>query len=120
MVESFWKSEVAEEAEPERPAAEPAKEPATESAAESGAAALSMEDFSALEERILRAVNLVKWERQARSTAEERASAAEAQLREQAPLAESLQREVSSLRGERDQIRQRVERLLAQLDALEL
>jgi hypothetical protein len=79
-----------------------------------------MEDFSALEERILRAVNLVKWERQARSTAEERASAAEAQLREQAPLTEGLQREVSALRGERDQVRQRVERLLAQLDALEL
>jgi hypothetical protein len=120
MVESFWKSEVVEEAEPERPAAEPVKEPAKEPEAESSAAALSMEDFSALEERIHRAVNLVKWERQARSTAEERASAAEAQLREQAPLAESLQREVSSLRGERDQIRQRVERLLAQLDALEL
>ena len=120
MVESFWKSEVVAEAEPERPAAEPAGEAATEAKAESSAAALSMEDFSALEERILRAVNLVKWERQARATAEERASAAEAQLREQAPLAESLQREVSSLRGERDQIRQRVERLLAQLDALEM
>jgi hypothetical protein len=116
MVESFWKSEVVLEAEPEQPAAEPAAEPE----AESNASALSMDDFAALEERILRAVNLVKWERQARATAEERANAAEAQLREQAPLAESLQREVSTLRGERDQVRQRVERLLAQLDALEL
>jgi hypothetical protein len=31
-----------------------------------------------------------------------------------------LQKEVTALRAERDQVRQRVERLLAQLDALEL
>ena len=116
MSESLWKSEVVEEAQPEKPVVEQEAEPE----AESRGAALSMEDFSALEERILRAVNLVKWERQARSTAEERASTAEAQLREQAPLAESLQREVSALRAEREQVRQRGERLLAQLDALEL
>jgi len=120
MVESFWKSEAVLEAEPEQPAVEPAAEPVAEPESGSSASALSMDDFSALEERILRVVNLVKWERQARSTAEERASAAEAQLREQAPLTEGLQREVSALRGERDQVRQRVERLLAQLDALEL
>ena len=125
MSESLWKSEVVEEAQPEKPVVEQEAEPE----AESRGAALSMEDFSALEERILRAVNLVKRERQARVilgdserqiAAEERASTAEAQLREQAPLAESLQREVSALRAERDQVRQRVERLLAQLDALEL
>ena len=116
MTESLWKSEAVEEAEPEQPK----EDRATEPAAETRSLTVSMDDFTAIEERILRAVNLVKWERQARASAEERASAAEAQLREQAPLAESLQREVSSLRGERDQIRQRVERLLAQLDALEL
>jgi uncharacterized coiled-coil protein SlyX len=65
-------------------------------------------------------VNLVKRERTDRAAAEERASAAEAKLSEQAPLAERLEKEVSALRGERDQVRQRVERLLAQLDALEL
>jgi hypothetical protein len=119
-MESLWKTEAVEEAQPEQPAAEPAVEPATEPAAESGAVALSMEDFSALEERILRAVNLVKWERQARAAAEERASAADAKVREQAPLAEQLQKEVSELRAEREQVRQRVERLLSQLDALEL
>jgi FtsZ-binding cell division protein ZapB len=81
---------------------------------------LSVDDFSALEERILRAVNLVKRERLARAAAEERAAQAETQLHEQAPLAERLQKEVNVLRAERDQVRQRVERLLAQLDALEL
>ena len=44
----------------------------------------------------------------------------EAQLREQAPVAEKLQKEVEVLRDERDQVRKRIEHLLAQLDALEL
>ena len=73
---------------------------------------MSGDEFSALEERILRAVNLVKRERQARAEAEERAAQAEAQLREQAPLVEQLQKEVNALRAERDHVRQRVERLL--------
>jgi uncharacterized coiled-coil protein SlyX len=82
--------------------------------------ALSADDFSALEERVLRAVNLVKRERLARSEAEDRAAKAEAKLAEQAPVADSLQNEVTALRAEREQVRQRVERLLSQLDALEL
>jgi uncharacterized coiled-coil protein SlyX len=82
--------------------------------------ALSADDFSALEERVLRAVNLVKRERLARTEAEERAAKAEAKLAAQAPVADSLQSEVTALRAEREQVRQRVERLLSQLDALEL
>lgn len=84
------------------------------------ALALSVDEFSALEERILRAVNLVKSERSARAAAEAHAAQLEAQLREQAPLVEEQQKELSALRSERDQVRQRVERLLSQLDALEL
>ncbi len=82
--------------------------------------ALSVDDFTALEERVLRAVNLVKRERLARSEAEERATQAEDKLQEKAPLAEQLQNEVNALRAEREQVRERVERLLVQLDALEL
>ena len=89
-------------------------------ASESGTIALSVDDFSSLEDRILRAVNLVKRERLARSTAEERAAQAEAKFNEQTLASEQLQRELSSLRAERDHIRQRVEKLLSQLDALEL
>jgi predicted RNase H-like nuclease (RuvC/YqgF family) len=81
---------------------------------------LSANDFSALEERILRAIELVKRERQARTAAEERAAKAETQLTEQAPVVEQLKQEMRSLRTERDQVRQRVERLLSQLDSLEL
>jgi chromosome segregation ATPase len=116
MTESFWESEVAEEKQPE----EPVEKPAEETAEEASSLALSVDEFSALEERVLRAVDLVKRERQTRAAAEERVSQVEAQLREQAPVAENLQKEVEGLRTERDQVRQRIERLLAQLDALEL
>jgi septal ring factor EnvC (AmiA/AmiB activator) len=108
MSQSLWEPETAEEAEAEQPAADP------------GALSVSVDDFSALEERILRAVELVKRERQMRAAAEARAAQAEEQLREQTPLVEQLRNELSALKAERDQVRQRVERLLAQLDALEL
>jgi Mg2+ and Co2+ transporter CorA len=132
MPETFWKTDELEEALPEEREAESAAEavaeapaepvaaPATEPTAEVAAVTLSVDEFSALEERVMRTVSLVKWERQARVTAEERASKAELELREQSPLAEKLQKEISTLREERNQVRQRVERILSQLDALEL
>lgn len=81
---------------------------------------LTVDDFAALEERVVRAVSLVRRERQARTEAEIRVKELEAQVLEQLPLVEQLQSEVDSLRKEREQVRQRVERLLNQLDALEL
>jgi septal ring factor EnvC (AmiA/AmiB activator) len=97
-----------------------AEQQAHEAPADGGALALSADDFSALEERILRAVELVKQERQARTAAEDRAAKAEEQLREQTGLAEQLHSEINALRSERNHVRQRVDRLLAQLDAIEL
>jgi septal ring factor EnvC (AmiA/AmiB activator) len=88
--------------------------------AEPAALAVSVDEFAALEERIRRAVELVKSERQARAAAEERAAKAEEKLHAQSPVVEQLQSELHALRAERDQVRQRVERLLTQLDALEL
>jgi chromosome segregation ATPase len=85
-----------------------------------GTLAVSADEFAALEERVLRAVDLVKRERQARATAEERAAKAEEKLRAQSAAAEQLHGELNALRAERDQVRQRVDRLLKQLDALEL
>ena len=119
MSESFWEPEVAVEPRPEEERQEPQIEPE--------ALAVSADDFAALEERILRAVELVMRERQARGAAEERAAHAEerathaeAQLREQGPVAQQMQAELTALRAERDHVRQRVERLLTQLDGLEL
>jgi septal ring factor EnvC (AmiA/AmiB activator) len=112
MAESFFESETVVETQGgEQPQAAPA-EPA--------ALAVSVDEFAALEERIRRAVELVKRERQAQAAAEERAAKAEEKLRAQSPVIEQLQSELHALRAERDQVRQRVERLLAQLDALEL
>lgn len=109
MSELPWGTEVAEEVAPqtETPAAEP------------GTIAVSADEFAALEERVLRAVNLVKRERLARAEAEDRASAAEARVSEQTQRADGLQKDIDTLRAERDQVRQRVERLVSQLDALE-
>jgi chromosome segregation ATPase len=101
-------------------APEPTTEPTNEPAAEPATLAVSSDEFSALEERIRRAVDLVKRERQSRADAEERASQAEARLQAQIPVVDQLQSEVHALRTERDNVRQRVERLLAELDTLEL
>jgi hypothetical protein len=118
MSEFAWNSEV--EDQPEVEHSEPEEKQLDEPAASAETLALSVNDFSALEEKILRAVNMVKRERQARTAVEERLAKAEAQLREQAPLAEQLRSEIKALHAERDQVKQRVERLLGQLDALEL
>jgi septal ring factor EnvC (AmiA/AmiB activator) len=103
-----WEPEVAEEAAPQQ------------KAEDAGALTLSVDEFTALEERIRRAVGQLKQERLARSEAEERAAKAEAQLQDQEPRVALLEKELSALRAERDHVRQRVERLLSQLDALEL
>ena len=81
---------------------------------------LTVDDFAALEERILRAVSLVRRERQARMAAEDRVKVLEVEVQAQIPAIERLQQEVDSLRAEREQVRLRVERLLSQLDAMEL
>jgi chromosome segregation ATPase len=107
MSQSFWEHEGATEVE---------REVETEQAA----LTVSADDFAALEERIVRAVNLVKQERQARAAAESQAAQAEAHLRDQASLVEQLKKDLSELKAEREQVRRRVDKLLAQFDALEL
>ena len=110
MPESVWGGEVAEQPPTE----------AKEHAAEGGNLTLSATDFSELEKRVLRAVEVLRRERQGRAAAEERAARAEAQLRDQLPMVEQLEKDILALRTERDHVRERVERLMGQLDALEL
>ena len=111
MPETFWEPELSDQNRESQP-----QNPLTEAAA----LTVSAVDFSALEERIVRAVEMVKHERQARVAAEEKDAHAESEFHEQLPKLERLQKEINSLVAERDQVRQRVERLLSQLDALEL
>lgn len=93
----------------------------------SAALTVSVDDFDALEDRIYRAVELVKQGRQHGASTEARISEyearavrAEAQLQAQALVLEQLENEVQALREEREQVRQRMERVLKQLDALEM
>ena len=65
---------------------------------------VSVDEFQALEQKVLRAVEIVKREREARTTAEAEVAA----LREQ----------LAALSNERDGVRQRVEKMLAQMDEL--
>ncbi|HKF47333.1 MAG TPA: hypothetical protein VKB38_08235 [Terracidiphilus sp.] len=86
---------------------------------EPGTLAVSAGEFAALEERVLRAVNLVKREKLARAEAEERATAAELKASEQSEAIAQLQKEIGDLRSEREAVKQRVGKLVAHLDALE-
>jgi hypothetical protein len=65
---------------------------------------VSVDEFQALEQKVLRAVEIVKREREARAAAELEATA----LREQ----------LLALSMERDSVRQRVEKMLSQMDEL--
>ena len=127
MSETLWESDAAVET-----AGQTANQPVSIdqphlSHEEPVALAVSADDFAALEERIHRAVELVKRERQARAETdarsaelEARVTQAEAQVLAQSSSIDQLQNELHALRAERDQVRQRVERLLKQLDSLEL
>ena len=105
MSEILWKS-----------AGEDETGQAADHAHEASTLALSADDFSALEERILRAVGLLKRERQARAEAEERAAQAKAELSDKGLELERLEHDVKQLRAERDHVRQRVDKLLKQFD----
>ena len=95
-----------------------------------------MHEFQALEERVLRAVDIVKREREARAAAEHQAAALREELetvrrdmetrdtaaRTESETAEKIiaeaQGQIDLLQQERDAVRQRVEKLLTQMDEL--
>lgn len=81
---------------------------------------LFADDYSVLEERVVRVVETVKRERQARLAAEERAVHAEAEIIRQALRMDELEREMLALESESGQRRQRVEQMVALLDSLQL
>ena len=79
---------------------------------------ISADEFQALEQKVLRAVEIVKREREARAAAE----AEVASLREQLAIYQSNQQavesELNTLNKEREQVRVRVEKMLQQMDEL--
>ena len=79
---------------------------------------VTADDFNALEQRVLRTVELLKKEREARATAEQNATTLQQLLDEQSAQLAKVQEQVKAFEQERETVRQRVERLLNQLDEI--
>ena len=97
---------------------------------------VTVDEFQALEQKVLRAVEIVKSEREARATAEAEVARLRQQLAEQKQAAESnaesiqsqaeaakrekdaAEGQIAALSEEREAVRQRVERMLHQIDEL--
>ena len=82
------------------------------------ATAVSMDELQALEEKVLRTVELIKKEREMRAVAEKQVAELQEQLALQQMEQGDLQKELSALKGERENVRGRVERLLEQMESL--
>ena len=78
-------------------------------------ASFSFDEFQALEQKVLRAVEIVKREREARAAAEAEVASLKAQL---AAQSSETNTQVATLNKEREAIRQRVESMLSQMDEL--
>jgi uncharacterized protein involved in exopolysaccharide biosynthesis len=90
-------------------------------AAVTGAGTITADEFLALEQKVLRAVTMIREERDARAAAEAELAAAKveiADLQGKLVAAGSAQSEVENLVREREVVRQRVEKMLAQMDEL--
>jgi septal ring factor EnvC (AmiA/AmiB activator) len=79
---------------------------------------MAADDFQALEERVLRTVELLKGERELRISVEQHASRLSARVEEQAAQVSQLEEQLAGLQREREAVRQRIERLLKQIDEL--
>jgi hypothetical protein len=80
--------------------------------------AMATDDFQALEERVLRTVQLLKGERELRFSVEQHAARLSNRVEEQAAHVTQLEEQLANLQNERDAVRQRIERLLKQIDEL--
>jgi hypothetical protein len=81
-------------------------------------ATISVDEFQALEQKVLRAVEIVKQEREARAKAEAEIANLKEQLEFQTLVASEAQAAVNTLSKDRDVVKQRVEKMLQQMDEL--
>ena len=79
---------------------------------------ISMDEFQALEQKVLRAVEIVKREREARAAAEAQVASLNEQLESQLTAQIAVESQLNTLTKERDTVRQRVEKMLQQMDEL--
>ena len=79
---------------------------------------ISADEFQALEQKVLRAVEIVRREREARAAAEAEATALREQLEQLTSASNTAQTQITALNQERDTVRLRVEKMLQQMDEL--
>ena len=76
------------------------------------------DDFQALEEKVYRTIEMYKAARQAQATAERDGQRLRQQMEEREEELIRLRRETVQLKKEREDIRSRVEKMLAQIESL--
>ena len=76
------------------------------------------DDFQALEDKIYRTIERYKAARQAQATAEREVQRLRQQLDERGDEIAALRREAVQLKKEREEIRGRVEKMLAQIESI--
>jgi chromosome segregation ATPase len=81
--------------------------------------AVAVDTLAALEQRVVRAIEMLNREREQRAEIEKQLADTRAQLDLQHAQGVTLQREIEELHRERDTVRTRVERLMSSLDAIE-
>jgi hypothetical protein len=79
---------------------------------------MAADELQALEERVLRTVELFKGERELRISVEQHAERLSRSLEEQTAQVARLEEQLSALQKEREGVRHRVERLLKQIDEI--
>ncbi len=80
--------------------------------------AISADEFQALEEKVYRAIEIVRREREARAAAEAEAASLRQQLDALKEASNSAQTQITTLNQERTAVRLRVEKMLQQMDEL--
>lgn len=97
----------------------------SEPGTEGGSGTVSVDEFQALEAKVLQTVDLIRREREARAAVEAERNAAEAKasalgerLRSLEEANSTAQTEIEGYHRDREMLRGRVERLLAQMDEL--
>lgn len=78
----------------------------------------SADDFPALEEKIYKAIEMLKSAREGKAAAERDAQRLRDQLEQREEEMDVLRGEMVSLRKEREEVRARVEKMLKQIDTL--
>ena len=79
---------------------------------------LAADTFSALEQRVVRTIELLRTERDQRASLEKQLSSTKEELELHALEMADMRHQLAELNKERDAVRQRVERLLENLDAI--